>query len=146
MGRLHYISRSALHEAGHVIVARHFGRTDVIVKQHARRGRPGVEIALAGLDANQIALILLAGMAAEQIMAQEAGEERPLRDLCRVGRGDLAFLRWLGIRIQDLEQALDVTAGFLRDRWQDVLRTAVCIQQAWDAGRDWTPAGNAPGE
>lgn len=140
MGKIRWVSTATLHEAAHVVMAREFGRgDDVVVHRDARRGRPGTEISLAGLDVAAVAVILLAGMAAERRVAREVGDEPNLEDLKRAGMGDLAFLRGLGIRVTDLGRALDTVEGMLAERWDEVLQTAVSIQAAWDAGRDWTP-------
>ncbi len=137
MAKLHWVSMSAIHEAGHVVMAQRFGVRNIAVRQHARRDQPGMEASLGGLDIHELVLVLLAGMAAERHMAREYGEEISLKNLRHVGRGDLAFLRWLGIRVIDLERALALTEEELVQQWQEVLRTAVAIQQSWNRGEDW---------
>ena len=138
------MSESAIHEAGHVVMAQMFGVQDIVVRRNARRGNPGMEACLAGLDIPDLVCVLLAGVAAERIMAQETGRKLSPEHLRRAARGDLAFLRWLGIRVLDLERAIRITEELLRERWQDVLRTALHIEQAWGKGEDWREAPKEP--
>lgn len=115
--KLSYL-QTAVHEAAHAEVARHFGRRlrTISICHHEKDGWTGEVPIAAGTDPFEEALISLAGTAADHILF---GQGRT-----KVSAGDHEYVVSLGFQGRSLSTLLDHAEALVKELTPKIMRRA----------------------